>query len=80
MSRTVWTISAGDMAKYRVGAQLAVNPPTATNMLCGTPEGIMEQEMAFLALLPAIGSYATEGDSLYLKDASGTVVAELAAY
>jgi hypothetical protein len=29
-------------------------------------EGIMEQEAAFLALLPTVGGYTIEGDSLYL--------------
>jgi heat shock protein HslJ len=40
----------------------------------------MEQEAAFLALLPEVGGYTIEGDSLYLEDASATVVAELVAY
>jgi ABC-type amino acid transport substrate-binding protein len=68
-------------ASYLVeGSQLAITPPTGTNKLCSTPENIMEQEAAFLALLPEVGGYATEGDSLYLKNASGQVVGELTAY
>jgi heat shock protein HslJ len=62
------------------GSQLAITPPTGTNKLCSTPSGIMEQEAAFLALLPEVGGYTIEGDSLYLEDASATVVAELVAY
>jgi heat shock protein HslJ len=68
-------------ASYLVsGSQLALTPPTGTNMLCNEPSGIMEQEAAFLALLPTVGGYSIEGDSLYLQDASGQVVAELVAY
>ncbi|MGD8473763.1 MAG: META domain-containing protein, partial [Anaerolineae bacterium] len=68
-------------ASYVVsGSQLTMTPPTGTNMLCDTPEGIMEQEAAFLALLPLVGGYAIEGDSLYLKDVSNQVVMELVAY
>ena len=68
-------------ASYVVtGRQLAITPPTGTNRLCNTPEGIMQQEAAFLSLLPGVGGYFVEGDSLYLEDATGTVVAELVAY
>jgi polar amino acid transport system substrate-binding protein len=68
-------------ASYLVnGSQLTMTPPTGTNRICETPEGIMEQEAAFLALLPTVGGYTIEGDSLYLKDASGEVVVELVAY
>jgi heat shock protein HslJ len=68
-------------ASYVVtGSQLAITPPTGTNRLCNTPEGIMQQEAAFLSLLPGVGGYFVEGDSLYLEDATGTVVAELVAY
>ena len=68
-------------ASYLVeGSQLAFTPPTGTNILCSTPDGIMEQEAAFLELLPEIGGYSIEGNSLYLKNATGTVVAELVVY
>ena len=68
-------------ASYLVeGSQLAITPPSSTNILCSTPEGIMEQEAAFLAFLPEVGGFAIEGDSLYLKNPTGQVVAELIAY
>jgi polar amino acid transport system substrate-binding protein len=68
-------------ASYLVsGSQLAITLPSGTGMLCAEPAGIMEQEAAFLALLPSVGGYSIEGDSLYLQDASGQVVAELVAY
>lgn len=59
---------------------LAITPPALTNMLYGTPGGIMEQEATFLALLPPVAGYYIEGDSLYLEDASRQVMAELVAY
>ena len=65
-------------ASYLVsGSQLTMTPPTGTNMICNTPAGIMAQEAAFLALLPTVGGYSIEGESLYLEDASGEVVLEL---
>jgi polar amino acid transport system substrate-binding protein len=68
-------------ASYLVsGSQLTMTPPTGTSMICNTPAGIMEQESAFLALLPTVGGYTIEGESLYLEDASGAVVIELIVY
>jgi len=62
------------------GSQLIVTRPTGTNMLCSTPEGVMEQEAVFLALLPSVGSHSIEGTKLTLKNATGQVVMELVAY
>jgi hypothetical protein len=62
------------------GSLLALTPPTASNKMCTEPQGIMEQEKAFLDLLPTIGSYAMSGSQLTFKNASGVTVAELVAY
>jgi len=62
------------------GNLLAITLPTATSKLCTEPQGIMEQETVFLALLPTIGSYSIAGSQLTLKSASGQIVAELVAY
>jgi hypothetical protein len=62
------------------GNLLAITLPMASSKLCSEPQGIMEQEAAFLALLPAVGSYRLEGDSLFLQSDSGQVIAELVAY
>jgi len=62
------------------GSLLAFTLPTATNKLCTEPQGIMEQETVFLALLPTIGSYSIAGSQLTLNSASGQIVAELVAY
>ena len=65
-------------ASYLVdGASLAITPPTGTNMLCDTPEGIMEQETAFLSALASVGSYNLQGDKLSILNASGQQVLEL---
>jgi polar amino acid transport system substrate-binding protein len=68
-------------ASYLVsGSQLTITPPTGTGMACNTPEGVMGQEAAFLALLPSIGGFSMEGNQLTLQNASGKAVAELVAY
>ena len=68
-------------ASYLVsGSQLTMTPPTGTSMICDTPAGIMAQEAAFLALLPTVGGYTIEGESLYLENASGEIVMELVVY
>jgi polar amino acid transport system substrate-binding protein len=68
-------------ATYLVnGSQLSMTRPIGTGMMCGEPAGIMEQEAAFLALLPTVGGFTVEGTSLRLLDGSGQVVAELIAY
>jgi heat shock protein HslJ len=40
-------------------------------MMCAEPEGIMEQEAAYLAALESAASYAVEGDQLELMDTEG---------
>ncbi len=62
------------------GSQLSMTSPLGTSMMCATPEGIMEQEAAFLALIPSIGSFAIEGTNLSLRDASGQALMQLVAY
>jgi hypothetical protein len=59
---------------------LAITLPMASSKLCSEPQGIMEQEAAFLMLLPGVGSYRIEGDALFWQNDSGQVIAELVAY
>ncbi len=64
-------------ASYLVeGRSLAITPPSGTSKLCGEPEGIMEQEAAFLNALASAGSYNLEAGQLFISDASGQVVLE----
>jgi heat shock protein HslJ len=58
------------------GNQLSIDPASATGMLCEQPEGIMEQESAFLAALDSAASFSIEGGELYILDGSGGAVIE----
>jgi heat shock protein HslJ len=62
------------------GGQLTMTPPVSTNVACTEPAGIMEQEAAFLALLPTVGGYVIDGTKLTLQTAAGKTLVELAAY
>jgi heat shock protein HslJ len=46
----------------------------ATQSLCETPEGVMEQESAYLAALQPAQSFSLEGDTLMIKTGLGTLV------
>jgi polar amino acid transport system substrate-binding protein len=56
------------------GSLLTISPMASTLMACDTPEGIMEQEAAFLAALGSAGSYAIDGGQLYIMDTAGQLV------
>ena len=59
-------------ASYEVdGERITVGPAATTRMMCAEPEGIMEQEAAYLAALESAVSYTIEGDQLELMDAEG---------
>jgi heat shock protein HslJ len=65
-------------ASYTVdGQSLSITPPGGTTMICGEPEGIMEQETAFLSALAAAGSFELSGNQLAILDASGQPVIDL---
>jgi heat shock protein HslJ len=52
-----------------------IAPLAAGEMLCDTPEGIMDQERTYLEALPAAASYELAGSNLTLLAADGTIVA-----
>ena len=58
------------------GRSLAITPPSGTSQLCGEPQGIMEQEAAFLNALVSAGSYNMEAGELFILDAAGRAVLE----
>ena len=63
-------------ATYEIdGAAITIGEPVATKKACTTPEGVMEQEQAYLSALPVAASYTVEGDRLSLLTAKGTYVA-----
>jgi heat shock protein HslJ len=55
---------------------IEIDSPAATKKACAEPDGIMEQEAAFLAALPLAARYEVTGASLDLLTAEGTFVAE----
>lgn len=53
---------------------IEISPPSATEKACVAPEGVMEQEAAYLAALPTAVKYRVDGGSLALLSADGTYV------
>jgi heat shock protein HslJ len=58
--------------------RIEISPPASTRMHCAEPKGVMEQEAAYLAVLPSAVEYRVDGDSLALLTADGTYVASFA--
>jgi heat shock protein HslJ len=56
------------------GNELTIREIGSTEMFCMEPEGIMEQEQAFLSALGTVGAYQVEGGQLEMLDADGNVV------
>lgn len=63
------------------GRQLGIGTAATTRKACPAPEGVMEQEAAFLHALETVASALREGDRLELRSAGGAlaVTATLAA-
>ena len=60
-------------ASYEVaGETLLVGPAGSTRMMCAEPEGVMDQEAAYLATLGSAATYQIKGDSLQVWDADGS--------
>ena len=64
--RTTYTTDRGS---------IQIAPPVATKKMCGAPDGVMEQEAAYLSSLPAAKSWRLDADSLALLREDGTFVA-----
>ena len=58
-----------------VGQALTIGPAGATRKMCAAPQGIMEQEQAYLASLASVAGYRIQGAQLEWLDAEGAVVA-----
>jgi heat shock protein HslJ len=56
--------------------RLTIGPAASTRRLCPEPEGIMEQESAFLGLLEDVATYTISGNQLDLKNAEGIILAQ----
>jgi heat shock protein HslJ len=61
------------------GGAISIGPAATTRMMCAEPEGIMDQEQAYLAAVQSAASYAIEGDQLELRDPEGTRMVTFAA-
>jgi heat shock protein HslJ len=55
-------------------AKVTIAPAISTMMLC-TAEGVMEQESAYLAMLPSVDSFDFDGTYLKLYDANEEIIA-----
>ncbi len=54
---------------------IEIGPAAATKKACATPEGVMEQETAFLESLATAARYRVDGRRLTLLRPDGTIVA-----
>ena len=54
------------------GSEITIRDVASTEMACMDPEGVMDQEQAFLAALREITAYRLDGDRLEFLDASGS--------
>jgi heat shock protein HslJ len=56
---------------------ITIEPPGSTRKLCPEPEGIMEQESAYLAALEAAETYGFNGPTMSLLDSEGKTLVTL---
>ncbi len=65
------------MTTYTVdGNAITIAPAATTRMMCSEPEGVMDQEFAYLQALTRAATFEIEGGTLTLLDATGARVAE----
>jgi heat shock protein HslJ len=60
------------------GSTVTFGPAATTRKTCARPEGVMEQEQAFLKALATVASAHREGERLVLRTASGAIALSLA--
>ena len=64
------------MTTYTVdGNNITIEAPASTRKMCPEPAGIMEQEAAFLSMLPQAATYSISGNVLELRTADGALIA-----
>jgi heat shock protein HslJ len=56
------------------GSEFSIGDVANTEMWCSDPEGVMDQEQAFLAALASAASHRLAGVQLELLDATGSVI------
>jgi len=63
-------------AIYEVdGDNISIGPAAATRMFCPEPDGIMEQEVQYLAALETASTYLIEVDKMEIRTAEGALAA-----
>jgi heat shock protein HslJ len=68
-------------ASYAIeGNALTVGPAATTRQMCAQPEGVMEQESAYLTTLESATAFQIRGDELALTGADGVRVATFTAF
>lgn len=68
------------MTSYALdGQNITIQPPATTRKLCPEPAGIMEQEAAFITMLPQTSTYSISGNILELRTADGALIASFTA-
>lgn len=55
------------------GKTIKIDAPGSTMMSCGEPEGVMEQEAAFLAALESAATFSNRGNSLEFRTAADQI-------
>ena len=60
------------------GESLQFGPSATTRKMCAEPEGVMQQEQAFLESLQQVATARREGDRLELRGADGALAVSLA--
>jgi heat shock protein HslJ len=63
--------AAYEAAETDQGNTISIGPAASTMMECSEPEGIMEQEIAYLTALATANTYQVEDDELSLLNAEG---------
>jgi heat shock protein HslJ len=67
-------------ASYQVdGASMTIGPAVSTRKACAGPEGIMDQELQYLAALQTAATYELRGDKLEMRTAEGLLAVTLVA-
>ena len=68
------------MSSYTLDGQtITIQPPATTRKACSEPAGIMEQEAAFVSMLPQATTYTISGSNLELRTAEGALIASFVA-
>ena len=55
------------------GKNITIEAPGSTRMMCEAPEGVMEQEAAFLAALESAATFSNRGNSLEFRTAADQI-------